>query len=858
MERLLLKTSAEFFTYKNIYNSKIVILSEVGGWQVLLITNIKIYYGALMKTVVLFLLLGCFLTVNAQTNNGSGSIKGVVADSLSHKGLHYATVRIFSKDSNKLIDGAMTDSLGRFEIDNITYSAYNIKISFMGYRTKSINSVALNKSKNEIKLDTITLSPLTKEIKGVEITGEKQEVEFSFDKLIMNVDMMPEVKGGALIDIFKNTPNLMVEGSIGNYSISLNGSSSITYFIDGRPVNDLALVLQMPSSSIERVEVISNPSAKYDAEGEAGIINIIKRPDNNNHNNNDINGMASLSASNRDNYSSSIKLNYKKDKINYYLNYDNQFSYFEGLGTGNILTTVDNITTLTKGSAVYSVRGFNHYVELGADCSIDSSNSILFSFDFNKGNRKPSDKEILNKYTNDEPTNELYLQNYNAESEYKGNNFDLSLNYKKKFSKKGKEVSADLYYTGSNDNENNALATIMHPFEGAVSSILNNYATDRKTKFFMAQSDFVLPLDNNGTIEGGVKGLYRNRNLNYTNLYYSFNDNLWEDSLHLSDAFHFDQYIYSVYATYANKLSAINYKIGLRSEYTNQDIKQNTLDLDAKSNYIDFFPSANVNVDIVKNILSVSAGYSRRINRPDMMRLNPYIQTRTSTYIMQGNASLKPEYIDNITIEPNWGDIYLSLYYRRTKDNIVRVSKVIDDSVQFVTYDNASKADQYGINIYKGIPISKIGRVSISGGYFHKNIKGFYSGEDLSSSTNSWNARINTGLKLGWDVGLNISMSYQGPRQEAQIYTKGYFGSNLTLVKQLFDKKGAIALNINDPFKLAVNKDETKETNYYFYHEFKMSFTMVSFSFSYSFDNFKEVGKKWLDEDTGSKEYEKK
>jgi hypothetical protein len=578
---------------------------------------------------------------------------------------------------------------------------------------------------------------------------------------------------------------------------------------------------------------------------------------NDNINNNDYNGMASVTAVTRDNYGASVKLNYKKNNINYYLNYNSRFSYFEGTGTGKILTTADSITTLEQGEAVYAVKGHNHNVELGMDMSIDSCNSVLFSFSYNNGKYETSDNENTDKYGSPETADKIYSQNFSWGNVSKGNNYDLSLNYKKKYSKSGEEITADIYYTGASDSDNSNLLTSTFPVTGSVLLVPNKYGTDKTTRFFMVQSDFVYPIENSGKVEAGIKGLYRYRNMDYANLYFSYADNLWEDSLHYSNTFRYNQYIYSAYAIYSSKLNGLGYKLGLRSEYTKDDLKQQTVNESYKKDYIDFFPTVNLSYKIAEGA-SINAGYSRRINRPDMLKLNPFIQVPKANYILKGNTSLKPEYVDNVTFEPNLGLINLSLYYRHTTDNIIYVHKMIDDTVQLSTYDNAAKTNQYGVNFYTGVPIGTIGRVNFSYNYFHKSVEGSYLGEDLSSSSNSWAARISAGLKLGWDAGLNLSVSYQGPRQTGQNFSKEYIGSNIVLTKQVFAKKGTIALSVNDPFKLSINKDETRSAGYYFYHEFKPNFTAVALSFSYSFDNFREVEKKWLDEDTGSGEYQKK
>ena len=285
-------------------------------------------------------------------------------------------------------------------------------------------------------------------------------------------------------------------------------------------------------------------------------------------------GRASLNVGSRDNYSASVKFNYQKAAVNYNINYNCNLPFFNGQGEGYNITKQNQVDQLMLASADYTNKGYSHNFDFMADYLIDSVNSVLFSLSYNKGNRKTIDDEYYNKYNSMQPIDLLLQQDYKLDNKKDGNNLDLSVNYKKRFSEAGKELGADLYYTNAYNDDLNDAAIIDRVSVDGFRTVLNKYSTESKTHFFMAKSDMTLPIDQFSIVECGIKGLYRNRNLDYRNEYFNQKENSWKDSLNLSNGFLLEQYIFALYATYAKKIGELNLKVGLRTEYTNQILTQ--------------------------------------------------------------------------------------------------------------------------------------------------------------------------------------------------------------------------------------------------------------------------------------------
>ena len=403
--------------------------------------------------IIIFFIIFTY-TVNAQySNNGSesfGSIKGNIIDSISSQPLEYASLSLIRSKDSAIVQGTITNEKGAFVLEKIPFGLYFLKISFIGYRTLKISNVFVNPKKSILNLGTIKIKNSEGNLAEVVITGEKQMEEYSLDKKIINVDKNITSAGGTAVDVLRNVPSITIDA---DNVISLRGQTDVKILVDGRPSTLTSANLeQIPASSIESVEVITNPSAKYNPEGMAGIINIKMKKKKEAG----FNGVASIGAATGDKYNASINLNYNLKKINLFGSYDFRKDDRPAHRNATTKTTPQNDTSTyqIQNSTQFRKSNTNNF-KFGMDYFINSKNTITFSVAL-KNSFKYSDENIPNidsiyAYSNNKiiSSSRKYFFTHNLEPN-NDNNIDYTLNYKKTFDKKGKELTADMIYTTDN------------------------------------------------------------------------------------------------------------------------------------------------------------------------------------------------------------------------------------------------------------------------------------------------------------------------------------------------------------------------------------------------------------------------
>ena len=741
-------------------------------------------------------------------NNEKGKISGRMIDSISGQPIEYATIGLFTQVGNKVVNGATTNEKGIFKMTNIAEGSYKLVIDFIGYKKCEKNNVVISKKNKNIVLGDIKLSSKQTTLNEVTITAEKSLIENKIDKLIYNADKDISAQTGVASDILKKVPQVSVDV---NGNVELQGNSNIKFLINGKPSvlfgSNISDVLQsIPASQIQTIEVITSPGAKYDAEGTGGIINIVLK-----HNNaNGINGNVSLSAGTRME-NGSFNLNIRKGKfgVNAYLNGNGQLPATQLNSSNRISSSSDTISKLNQvGSSEVKRSGFQS--GLGFDWDLTPKDNISGNFNFNyfgvsndggSGRQSILDASGMQLYEINDST--LNSGNFHVHS------FDLSLNYKKKFSKKDQELNVSISTSSANRlSYYDQTQEYISPLEIYNASYGSNPGLDKETNISF---NYNHPYTDDIIFETGAKATFDNINSNSEVYLRNGSTSNYEYSTTQSTLVNYTRNIYAAYLSATFKMfKFLDIKAGIRDEYTYTKADFSNEDTLNIKPYNTLVPSLVLSHNFKDN-QTLKISYSYRISRPDYRDLNPFINASDPKNISTGNPNLQPETNNKIELSYNQTfskgtNLNLTLFYRGNRDDIqsytnyyptYRIGDSVYTNVAVSTRQNIGREDNYGFNIYVSIPIKeKINiRTNISG-YQRYIYTGLPTGGDIQGF--NYRANLNATYQMTKTLVIELYGNYNSPRTNAQGTMPSFYNYSFALRKQFFNKNASIALTANN------------------------------------------------------------
>lgn len=763
------------------------------------------------------------------------SLSGCITDSVSRNAIPGVNVIVYSQKIQKQLGGAATDINGAFRIPELSETEVSIKFSIIGYRTKVIN-IVLTPKKNTAVLDTIRLSSAVLTMGSVEITAVKPMIEYLIDKQVVHMDKVPG-GSGSVADALKSTGSVDID-PVSN-KVSLRGRSEVNIMIDGKPMPGAeTLISQMPASGVDKVEIITNPGAKEDAEGDAGIINIItKKSERNSYN-----GSVNLTFSTRKINLGTVALNYRKDRLNLYS------SFTGGLGTENFENKSERInfnslTNHTLSSLENSdMHGHLAFLKLGADYDLNDENSVSLtgsflnlSFDNNRNGNQ-------NVVRSDNILNYSYLQKNNGSNA--NINYNFTAFYKRKFNGQGHEITADAYYSKIDmDNDNEQKITYQYdPSFPFMQNSFNNI--DNKT--LILKTDYVNPSKSFGKIETGYRFTFRDRGNDYTIMNYAYGDARWHDDMNYCNRFYYKENIHALYLSYTNKILFLDYIAGLRYEATLTEGRQVMNGGSSFSHdYSSFFPSFNIAYKI-NNEFQIMFNTARRINRPRMEYINPFTRVDGPNSFSRGNPQLDPAYVN--LYELKFSPV-LNLFHTNSTGRPYWLDTIERDSIKYSSVINCGRTKTYGVEVTlplindKRSPVKLpawLNMINVFYSYTHVIDEGIYLNEDYSATKNTWSVSVNTSLNLWYDIGLMINFRYRPKTEDRRTIT--YENKNLTcsLSRDFFEDKLTVSLMLNDLLNSNTYRTENIGSNY------RSDFSNTNIhsrgaflSFTYNFNDFK-------------------
>jgi outer membrane receptor protein involved in Fe transport len=766
------------------------------------------------------------------------TVSGTVIDKETNQPLEYATLVFFDKKLNKIVNGGITDPKGHFNI-SVPKGIYDISVEFISFKTERVLNKKIDADTN---LGTIAIGLDVEDLDAVNIIAERTTVEIKLDKKIYNVGKDLTVRGGTVSDVLDNVPSVSVDVE-GN--VSLRGNDDVRILINGKPsglvgLNSTDALRQLPAESIERVEVITSPSARYDAEGTAGILNIILRRSKLQG----LNGAVTINAGHPFQAGISGNINYRTGDLNFFntTGYDyrevpgNSFSkteFFNGDDPSTFLQEDRDFDRIRKGLNT----------NIGVEWYVNKTSSITTAVVYRDSNNESNTTNFIDEL---DASGALLTRTIRKDPELEDDrNIQYSLNYDKQFNGDSQhKLTVAFQYEDSNENE--------HSLINQNGINVEDVVTDQNQNEILLQTDYVKPIGKNGQFELGYRGQFQDLLTDYI-VAFSDDGETFINNTDLSNTLDFKQEVNAFYSQFGNKLGTnFSYLLGLRVEATRITIDQVTSADFSKKNYTQLFPTVNLGYEISEN-QNITLGYNRRIRRPRSRFINPFPSRSSATNLFQGNPDLDPSISDAFDVGylTKFGKLTLngSVYYQHATDIFSFVSLDTGTTVNVGgtevpvikrTPINLATNDRYGGEITLTYRPSRKFNVNANINLFQSITKGSFEDQVFDADNFSWFARINAKYTLPANIDWQTRLFYRGPNETAQNKSEGIFSTSLAFSKDLFKEKASLALNISDVFNSRKRKSESFTSTFNSYNEFQWRERSITLSFTYRFNQKKQ------------------
>ena len=777
-----------------------------------------------MKRAVIFtLFILIHFTTRAQSGQEEYILSGSIVDNQGNS-IPFANVAVYTNIDSALVGGAASDENGLFSIA-LKPGNYYLKVSFLSFQGKTISKVNLSKN---IELGKIILQPDSRLLETVEIEGQRSQMELQLDKRVFNVGSDLSSSGGNAADILNNVPavNVEVDGTV-----TLRGNQNVRILINGKPSGltsrDPDALRNLQANLVERIEVITNPSSRYEAAGEVGIINIILKKNQENG----LNGTFSGVLGHPDFIGGSYSLNLRRKKINLFSSYG--MDYRKSPGYSTLYQRFEGGKKETFQDGDRSRSELSHNIMAGLDYFIDDKNTITGSFMYNFGDGLNPSTLTYRDFTNGVPTGNTIRTDREVEDE---NNMEASFHYKRGFKRKDQVLTLDFQYNKSLDGETSDYKETKN--DSTTFQRAENIATD-KNWFF--KTDYVHPILANGKAEAGLRSTSRTVNNEYS-LEELQSDGHWRVFPAFNNNLLYNERIHAGYLMAGSKFNKLSIQAGLRGEYSDiTTTLTETTEVNHRT-YFDLFPSLNLGYEINKN-KTLQLSYSKRINRPHFRELLPFSNFTDSRNFFQGNPNLNPEYTHAFETGylVNWenGSILSSAYYRHRVGDIQQVVQVDDDGTTRVFPVNVGATDSYGLEFNFSNTIGKWWDINSSANFYRAITEGLFEGKNLSRDTYAFHARTTSKMTIRKGFEFQTSFFYRGPRQTTQGRQLASYSLDLALSKDILKGKGTIAANVRDLLNTRKWRSITEIENYYAESTTQWAPRQIKLTFTYRLNQMK-------------------
>ena len=775
---------------------------------------------------------------NPDEGSKTGTIKGKVVEGTGNAPVEYATVTLYTAKDSVMIDGVITNSDGFFEFKKLEEGEYNVIIRFMGFRKVLIAGIKIDEKNQASDVGTVTLKADVTNLEEVEIVGDKPLVEYKVDRKVVNVDQQLNAQGGTAVDVLERIPSIRTDLD-GN--VALRGSTNFTVLIDGKPsiITGSDALNQIPASTIDKIEIITNPSAKYDPDGTAGIINIITKKNSLKG----LSGIVNLSAGTNPDYTGSLMLNYRTKKTSLSLGLDFGDREMPGYRKSYRESYLGDTISYLETNGDNEMTRTSYSVKAGIDYSLTDMNTISLEGNYRVFNMSRGGTTDNTNWSNLDIDPVYYLTDDINESDHPSMQFTLRDVHK--FNNNGTELTAQLTYN-QGDDESEQLTQQYYSDETWTykGDYLFNYKknTTEGESEWRGDLDFEHNIGEKGKLEAGFQLRMDRTDEDY--LYYnhdSVTDEWILDNIQ-SNQYEFSHDIYALYGTYSTEIKKLGIKAGLRAEYTNRNLHQITGNEDYPYKKFDVYPSLYLTYKLPYN-QQMQLSYSKRVNRPRGMMLNPYTYFSDAFSSFSGNPELEPEFSHNMELnyQKYFGYSFLTIesYYRLTDNKMTRVMNMNDEGVLEMTMENINNDRSLGIELSGNIQVNSWFIINpVATIYDYRLNQADDSGEDETRSSTNWMASIEFAANLKTGTKLRLNGNYDSPTVTSDGEREGTYYMGFSARQDFLKKNLSLTFNIRDILDSRRMKDTSQSDNYYLTSENWRKAPIFSLTLSYKWNNY--------------------
>jgi ferric enterobactin receptor len=686
-----------------------------------------------------------------------------------------------------------------------------------------------------VDLGTLRLSALTSELEQVIVQAEKSSMQLSLDKKVFNVGQDLANAGGSALDVLSNIPSVSVDPE---GQVKLRGSDNVRILIDGKPSGLVSFkggsgLQQLQANMIERIEIITNPSARYEAEGNAGILNIILKKERKQG----FNGALELILGDPTNLGAAANLNFRHKRVNFFINYS--LSYRKNPGRGNLYQEVysgDTVSILEQESESL-LKGLNNNIRGGIDYFFTEKSVLTGSYLFRRSDADRIMDITYKDYLFDK-TNPTRVSTRRQDETEDEPNSEYSLVYKRTFNEKDHELLAEMKFLDNWESSYQLFTQHFFQPDGEPmdpSSLIQNSQNDESEKQFLVQLDYIKPIGSTGKLETGFRSSIRAM----TNDYVVSEQNEAGEFIPMADydnVFFYDENIHAAYGILANKQRRLSYQAGLRAEWT--DVKttlEKTNEVNPR-NYVNLFPTAHLSLELAKEN-SIQLSYSRRVRRPFYNDLSPFFTFSDNRNYFAGNPDLDPEFSDVVELghlkEFDKGSFSSAIYYRNTNGKIQSI-RTVDEAGNSVTIpQNLDWERSIGAEFISNYAPFAWWKMDFSVNFFHSDIDGSNIVESYRTEATSWFARQTSRFSFAGNFDIQARFNYEAPRNTVQGRQKSLYFADLSASKDIFAGKGTINLNILDVFNSRWMRSVSMGPNFYTRSESQFRRRQINVTFNY-------------------------
>ncbi|SEI37790.1 Outer membrane receptor proteins, mostly Fe transport [Dyadobacter koreensis] len=797
-----------------------------------------------MKSFLIYLFLFIVLCTyaNAQQQSRMAFITGKLEDSDKNP-VPFANVALYHTKDSTLVGGAVSDETGNFKIQS-SAGHYLLKITFLTLNEKIVPDVRL--AGKDINLGVIIMTSNAKVLSEVVVKGEKSQMELQLDKRVFNVGKDMSNIGSNASDILNNMPSVTVDVD-GN--VALRGSGNVRILIDGKQsgmvgMNPAEALKQIPGDLIESIEIITNPSSRYDAEGEVGILNIVMKKNIRYG----LNGSFTGTAGYPSNFGGSFNVNYRKKKLNLIASYGHLYREGPGRGTSRQVYNSTDTSFIYEQKNTRTRSGFSNSFMVGMDYFLDKYNTLNGTVSYRKSRNKNTS---LLEYRDFDLNNNLTRTVIRSEQETEPRaNFEAAINYNKTFEKKGKSLSVVGKYILSDEIES---ALFNESSQTEVGSLVQRSFNTEDEKNILFQVDYIQPFGKNGQIETGLKSSIRLLDNDFS-VHQQNQAMNWVILPDFDNRFAYDEKIHAAYLMASNQLGKIFIQAGLRGEYSDILTELKKTNVVNHRKYFNLFPSLHLSYKL-KESQTLQLSYSYRLSRPEFRSLLPFSNFSDSRVFRAGNPLLNPEYTHSFEaghlMNMEKGSLLSSVYYRHRLGVVENITSVDSAGFTTVTPINLSTGDSYGFEFNLTYDPFEWWKWTANANIFRAVNQGVYNDKILRSDTYTWTSRLSSRLTLLKNIDFQSSLNYRAPRKTTQGKELSQYSIDLGLSRDLLKGRATVTASVRDLFNSRKRRSIVENAGYYSQSEFQWRARQFLVTFSYRLNRSKEKEKRADDSDNG-------